>query len=109
MMQQVTHPVAKSPVGMEVWGALILGTTLNPINSSMVSVAVIPIRRHFHVSDATASWMIVSFYTAACVARPLMGRLADQLGPRCVFRSGMVLALLATVVRRWPRPSRFSS
>jgi MFS family permease len=97
MIQQVSHPVAKSRVGAEVWGALILGTTLNPLNSSMVAVAVIPIRRHFDVSDATATWIIISFYAAACVAQPLMGRLADQLGPRRVFRSGMVLALLAAV------------
>jgi len=76
---------------------LILGTILNPLNSSMVSVALLPIQRDFAISIATVTWVISAFYLAACVGQPLMGRFADRFGPRRVFLSGMVLVALAGV------------
>jgi MFS family permease len=84
-------------VSQETWLALILGSCLNPLNSSMVAVAVFPLMEHFRVSITTASWVITSFYIAACVGQPMMGRLSDQLGPHRVFSVGMVVALSASV------------
>src|ERR1700722_7827006 len=84
-------------VSRETWLALILGSCLNPLNSSMVAVAVFPLMEHFQVSITTASWVITSFYIAACVGQPMMGRLSDQLGPHRVFSVGMVVALSASV------------
>jgi MFS family permease len=84
-------------VPVYVWLALTIGSSLNPLNSSMVSVALVPVMRHFHISLATTSWVITSFYLAACVSLPIMGRLADQLGPSRVFPVGMTIALFASV------------
>jgi MFS family permease len=80
-----------------LWLALTIGSSLNPLNSSMVSVALVPIMRHFRISIGTTSWVVTSFYLAACVTLPVVGRLADQLGPSRVFPVGMTIALLASV------------
>jgi MFS family permease len=53
--------------------------------------------RHFHISLGTTSWVVTSFYLAACITLPVMGRLADQLGPSRVFPVGMTIALLASI------------
>jgi MFS family permease len=84
-------------LSIPIWLALTVGSSLNPLNSSMVSVAVIPIMRDFRISIGTATWVITSFYIAACVSQPLMGRLGDQLGARRVFPAGMAVALAASV------------
>jgi MFS family permease len=79
-------------------GTILLGTLLNPLNSSMIAVALVRLRDDFGVTLATASWLVSAFYLAAAVGQPLMGRLADLLGPRRVFCSGWVLVALTGVL-----------
>ena len=55
--------------------SVALGTLLNPLNSSMIAVAVVTIQRHFEVGIATATWLLSGFYLSAAVGQPLMGRL----------------------------------
>lgn len=71
--------------------AVIPGTLLNPLNSSMIAVALLSLRADFRVSTTTATWLISGFYLAAAIGMPLMGRLADQFGPRRVFCAGLIL------------------
>jgi MFS family permease len=84
---------ARSParVPRAIVAAILLGTLLNPLNSSMIAVALVRLRDDFAVTLATASWLVSAFYIAAAVGQPLMGRLADLLGPRRVFCAGWVL------------------
>jgi MFS family permease len=82
-------PAARVPRALV--GAILLGTLLNPLNSSMIAVALVRLREDFAVTLATASWLVSAFYIAAAVGQPLMGRLADLLGPRRVFCAGWVL------------------
>ncbi|QDZ77574.1 hypothetical protein D0437_33825 [Bacillus cereus] len=42
--------------------AVSLGIILNPLNSSMISLALHQIQQHFHVSFSTASWLISIYY-----------------------------------------------
>ena len=72
--------------------AVALATLLNPLNSSMIAVALVPIQAAFRVSIGDATWLISGFYLAGAVGQPLMGRLADQFGPRRVFVTGLALA-----------------
>ncbi|MBT1002292.1 MFS transporter [Paenarthrobacter sp. DKR-5] len=71
--------------------ALSLGTTLNPLNSSMIAVALVVLRGDFGLDVATVTWVITSFYLTSAAAQPLMGRLADRFGPRRLFTLGMGL------------------
>jgi MFS family permease len=86
---------ASSLVPRRMVAAVALATLLNPLNSSMIAVALVPIQAEFHAGVGDAAWLIAGFYIAGAVGQPLMGRLADQLGPRRVFLTGLVLAGVA--------------
>jgi MFS family permease len=75
--------------------ALSLGTLLNPLNSSMIAVALVPLQHDFRVDVTAVTWVITSFYLASAAGQPLMGRLADRFGPRRLFLFGMVIVVLA--------------
>jgi len=79
-------------------GAVLAGTLLNPLNSSMIAVALVLIQADFRVSVATASWLLSGFSLAAAVAQPLMGRFADLCGPRRVFCTGLLVVGVASAL-----------
>jgi MFS family permease len=84
-------------VPRRVAAAIALGTLLNPLNSSMIAVALVSLQHAFGVGLATSSWLVSGFYLAACVGQPLMGRIADRFGPRRVYCAGLVVVLVAGV------------
>lgn len=78
--------------------ALAFGTTLNPLNSSMIAVALARLRGDFSVDVADVTWLVTGFYVAAAVGQPLMGRLIDQLGARRLFLAGLMIVLVASAL-----------
>jgi len=90
--------VAERAVPTRIAVAIALGTLLNPLNSSMIAVALVALQREFQVSLATSTWLISSFYLTASVGQPLMGRLADRYGPRRVFTAGLSLVAATGVL-----------
>ena len=78
----------KPRTGLAVAG-LSLGTALNPLNSSMIAVALVVLRADFGLDVAAVTWVITSFYLASAAGQPVMGRLADRFGPRRMFMLGM--------------------
>jgi len=82
-------------------GSVAMGTLLNPLNSSMIAVALLSLGAAFHVPIATVTWLISSFYLAGAVGQPLMGRLADLVGPRRIFCLGFVLVGIASLISPW--------
>jgi|SRR5215212_473125 len=91
-------PDAPAPVPPRVMAAILFGTVLNPINSSMIAVALVSIQDDFDVSVVSLSWLISSFYLVAAVGQSVLGRLADQLGPRRVQCAGFALIAVAGVL-----------
>lgn len=87
-MRQTVSVSNKPRTGLAVAG-LSLGTALNPLNSSMIAVALVVLRADFGLDVATVTWVITSFYLASAAGQPLMGRLADRFGPRRMFMLGM--------------------
>ncbi|MEV7455280.1 MFS transporter [Pseudarthrobacter oxydans] len=73
---------------------LSLGTALNPLNSSMIAVALVVLRADFGLDVAAVTWVVTSFYLASAAGQPVMGRLADRFGPRRMFMLGMTLVAL---------------
>ena len=92
MATTAARPEARLPVRLLL--PIALGTLLQPLNSSMIAVALAPIRAEFH-SGAATSWLISGLYLATAVGAPTMGRLADLLGPRRVFLTGAALVGIA--------------
>jgi len=77
--------------------AVASGTMLNPLNSSMISLALNSIQKDFHLSFTTVSWLISSFYLASAVAQPVTGKIGDIFGRKKTFLAGLVLVALSAV------------
>ena len=73
---------------------LYVGSALNPINSSIIATALVPIATQLHVAVGATAVLVSSLYLAGAVAQPTAGRLAEVLGPRRIFLSGVALVLL---------------
>jgi MFS family permease len=71
---------------------------LNPINSSMIATALVPIARDFDVSVGKTAVLVGALYVACTVAQPAMGRLGQVFGPRRVFLSGSILVVAGSVI-----------
>jgi MFS family permease len=74
--------------GRRFVAATSFGSVLNPINSSIIAVALVPVARSFGVSASAATWLVSALYLATAIGQPTMGRLADLVGPRRVYLAG---------------------
>jgi MFS family permease len=84
--------------------AVSAGSVLNPVNSSIIAVALVAIGRSFGVGAAATTWLVSALYLATAVGQPAMGRLADQFGPRRVYLAGLAL-VAAGGLAGWLAPS----
>ncbi|GMK37398.1 putative MFS-type transporter YwoD [Paenibacillus sp. CCS19] len=83
------------------WSLLIavgLGVLLNPLNSSMVAVAIPGLEQAFQLDFTQVSWIIFAFYIASAVAQPVMGKVSDLLGRRNLFLAGLSVAFAASLI-----------
>lgn len=71
--------------------ALLLGAVLNPINSSLIAVALIPIGLAFGVGPGVTAWLVTSLYLTTAIGQPVAGYLIDRFGARPLFMAGTVL------------------
>ncbi len=75
-----------------------MGSLLNPLNTTMISTALVAIGRTFGIGAADTAWLISVLYLASAVAQPVLGKLADVLGPRRVFQAGLVVVMASGLV-----------
>ncbi|MGG7099687.1 MFS transporter [Rhodococcus sp. 24CO] len=85
------------PVPFRVSGAAATGSILQPLNSSMIAVAIVGIAAQFG-SSAGVSWIISAMYITTAVGAPMMGRLGALLGARRVFLAGLALVAIGSCV-----------
>jgi MFS family permease len=74
------------------------GSVLNPVNSSIIAVALVAIGHAFGVGTASTAWLVSALYLATAIGQPTMGRLADLLGPRRIYLAGTALVALGGVL-----------
>jgi MFS family permease len=90
------HPAGQDAhFGFRFVTPLALGATLNPINSTMISTALVPIATDYHASVADTGWLIAGLYLTSAIAQPTMGRLADLFGPRRIYLLSLCVVALA--------------
>ncbi|OLP66759.1 hypothetical protein BACPU_01180 [Bacillus pumilus] len=78
--------------------AIAFGTMLNPLNSSMISLALHQIQHEFGLSFTTVSWLISTFYLASAVTQPVSGRIGDHmLSRRTLFLFGLTLVAISAI------------
>jgi MFS family permease len=83
--------------GFRFVAPLALGAILNPINSTMIATALVPISSSLHISAADTGWLIVSLYMTSALAQPSMGRFADLFGARRILLISLVFVAAAGV------------
>lgn len=86
------------PFGPRFVVPLLFGPLLNPINTTMIAVALAPISTDLGIGADQAIWLVAALYLASAIGQPTMGKLADRVGPKKVFVSGMVVVMLAGVL-----------
>jgi MFS family permease len=77
---------------------MVLGAILNPINSSMIAVALVPIGVAFHALPAQTAWLVSGLYLATATGQPVVGRLVDRYGPRRLYLIGTALVGVAGIL-----------
>ncbi|GDY46300.1 MFS transporter [Streptomyces antimycoticus] len=86
------------PFGPRLMTPLLIGSILNPVNSTMIATGLVAIGHDFGVGAARTAWLVASLYLASAVGQPAMGRLADLLGPRRIFLCGLLVVCAAGLV-----------
>ncbi|WP_225731239.1 MULTISPECIES: MFS transporter [unclassified Nocardia] len=86
---------ATTPRAGPVVAVIVLGTILNPLDATMVAVALAPMHTYFGVSVAEVSLLVTSFFVAGAVGQTLMGKLAEVFGARRVLRSGLLAVAIS--------------
>ncbi len=89
----MTALVDRRPAGFDrrLIAPMILGSVLNPVNSSMIAVALIPIGVALGAPPAETAWLVSALYLATAIGQPVVGRLIDLYGPRPLYLAGAVL------------------
>lgn len=89
---------ARKPFAWRFTAPLYVGSSLNPINSSIIATALVPIAVELHVSVGSTAVLVSSLYLASAVAQPTAGKVAEVFGARRIFLVGIVLVLFGGVV-----------
>ncbi|MEU4659281.1 MFS transporter [Streptomyces sp. NPDC023723] len=74
---------------------MVLGSVLNPINSTIVAVALVPIGAALGAPPSQTAWLVSALYLATALGQPVVGRLIDLFGPRRLFLISTSLVGLA--------------
>lgn len=77
---------------------LYMGSAFNPTNSTLIATALVPIAHTLGVSVGRTAVLVSSLYLACSVAQPTFGKLSEELGPRRVFLTGIVLVLIGGLI-----------
>ena len=95
----VGTPVSPNkPFGWRFTTPLLLGSTLNPINSSMLATGLLGIGLDFHLGPGQTAILISVLYLCSAIAQPTMGKLSTLFGPRRVFLAGILILLVAGAI-----------
>ncbi|MEF2976474.1 MFS transporter [Subtercola sp. YIM 133946] len=91
-------PHAAKPFGWRFTTPLLLGSTLNPINSSMIATGLVAIGLDFHTGPGQTATLISVLYLCSAIMQPTMGKLSTLFGPRRVFLGGILILLAAGII-----------
>ena len=78
--------------------AVGLGMMLNPLNTSIISLAIARLQERFGLTFADVSWLVSTYYLVSAIAQPLMGNVADRCGYKRVFLGGLALVAVSSLL-----------
>jgi EmrB/QacA subfamily drug resistance transporter len=77
--------------------AVALATTLAPLNSTMIAVALPHIMQDFAADTASAGWLITSYLIVMAAVQPIAGKLGDRFGRRRMILGGLMAFAIASL------------
>lgn len=77
---------------------MMLGATLNPVNTAIIAVALVPIGVALGAPASETVWLVSSLYLATSIGQPLVGRLVDIFGVKPIFLAGGAIVALAGAI-----------
>ena len=78
--------------------AVSLGVILNPLNTTMITVALPAIQKDFQLSATNISWLIASYFIISAIFTPLIGKLSDIYGRKLIFLMGLGLVVVSSIL-----------
>ncbi|MCG2796929.1 MAG: MFS transporter [Cellulomonas sp.] len=97
-MTDVLRPAPPAGFDRHLIPPLALGALLNPINSSLLAVALVPIGLALGAPASDTAWLVAALYVTTAVGQPVVGRLVDRHGPRPLYLLGAALVGLGGVL-----------
>jgi MFS family permease len=94
----VADAAANKPFGWRFTAPLLLGSTLNPINSSLIATGLVGIGIDLHTSPGVTAVLVSVLYLCSAVMQPTMGKLSTLYGPRRIFLLGMGILFVGGLV-----------
>ena len=88
----------RSAQGRWVVAAMVLGSSVAGIDSTVVAVALPAIGRNLHVGFQDLQWIVTSYTLTLASLILLAGSLGDRWGRRRVFLAGLIWFTLASVL-----------
>jgi MFS family permease len=79
------------PFPWQFTAPLFIGSALNPVNSSLIATALLPIAHGIGVPIGQTAALVTALYLATAIAQPTAGKAAEVLGPRRVFLAGIIM------------------
>lgn len=86
--------IQERPFSWRFTTPLYLASILNPVNSSLIATALVPIAHGIGVSIGQTATLVTALYLASAVAQPTAGKAAEVFGPRRILIAG-ILAVAA--------------
>lgn len=77
--------------------AVSLGVILNPLNTTMITVALPAIQKDFQLSASNVSWLMASYFIISAIFTPLFGKLSDIYGRKLIFLIGLSLVVVSSI------------
>ncbi|MCA9878102.1 MAG: MFS transporter, partial [Thermomicrobiales bacterium] len=100
MSPEATAAPAPAPVrtAPERWllPAVAIGSTLAPLNSTMIAVALPDIQQALGVSVTATAALVTLYLVAMAVGQPIGGRLGDLYGRRRIYLGGLIWFAIAS-------------
>ncbi|MBZ5749601.1 MFS transporter [Metabacillus rhizolycopersici] len=76
--------------------AIAFGIILNPLNTSMITVALPEIKNEFSLTSNDITWLIASYFIVCAMFLPLIGKLSDYYGRKKIFLFGLLLVSISS-------------
>ncbi|MEU0603378.1 MFS transporter [Streptomyces sp. NPDC006393] len=85
-----THTTQEHAFTWRFLTPLYVGSALNPVNSSLIATALVPIAHGIGVPIGQTATLVTALYLASAVAQPTAGKAGEVFGPRRVLIAGIV-------------------